>query len=41
MLLGMTQGEFGLVVFIFLLVYCAQFVPRVGEAVGAKLFGKR
>jgi hypothetical protein len=41
MLLGMTQGEFGLVVFIFLLVYSAQFAPRLGELLGAKLLGKR
>ncbi len=40
MWLGMTQGEAGLVVFVLVLVYAAQWVPKLGERVGA-LFSKR
>jgi Sec-independent protein translocase protein TatA len=41
MLLGMTHGELGLVVVIFVLVYVAQWVPKAGERVGAWLSRKR
>jgi hypothetical protein len=44
MLLGMTRGEFALVVFVFGLVYSAALVPRVGAFVGrhvAGLFARR
>jgi hypothetical protein len=41
MLLGMTRGEAGLVLFIFALVYCAQIVPRIGGFLGEKLAGSR
>ena len=37
---GMTYGELGLVVFIFLLVYVAQWVPKAGERLGAWLSRK-
>ena len=37
---GMTRGELGLVAFIFLLVWSAQILPRVGDAVGRLLFGR-
>jgi hypothetical protein len=37
MLLGMTRGEIGLVLFIFALVYFAQIVPKIGEFLGEKL----
>jgi hypothetical protein len=40
MWLGMTHGEAGLVVFVLVLVYAAQWVPRLGERV-ASLFAKR
>ena len=40
MLLGMTRGEIGLVIFIFGLIYSAQLVPRLGELVGELLAGK-
>jgi hypothetical protein len=39
MLLGMTRGELGLVVFVFLLVYSAALVPKVGAFLGRKLAG--
>jgi hypothetical protein len=41
MLFGMTEGEWGLVVFIFALVIVAAWVPRVGAFVGRKLSGPR
>ena len=41
MLLGMTHGELGLVLFVFVLVYAAQWVPVIGERVGTWLSGKR
>ena len=41
MILGMTHGELGLVLFIFALVYGAQVVPKVGERVGVWLSRKR
>jgi hypothetical protein len=41
MLLGMTHGELGLVLFVFVLVYSAQWVPVVGERVGAWFSSKR
>jgi len=37
MVLGMTHGELGLVIFIFALVYSAQIVPKIGARVGASL----
>ena len=40
MILGMTKGELGLTVFIFGLVYVANWVPRFGAWVGARLAGK-
>lgn len=39
MLLGMTRGEIGLVIFIFGLIYSAQLVPRLGEVLGELLAG--
>ncbi|MGO8999456.1 MAG: hypothetical protein ACLQVI_39530 [Polyangiaceae bacterium] len=41
MWLGMTHGEAGLVVFVFVLVYAAQLAPKLGERVGAWLSRKR
>ena len=41
MILGMTHGELGLVVFIFALVYGAQAVPKLAERAGAWLARKR
>lgn len=38
MVLGMTPGEISLTAFIFLLVYGAAFLPRLGEWI-AKLGG--
>ena len=40
MLLGMTHGELGLVLFVFVLIYVAQFAPKAGERVGAWLSRK-
>ena len=40
MVLGMTHGELGLVLFIFVLVYSAQIVPTIGARVGA-WFGRK
>ena len=40
MLLGMTRGEIGLLVFIFALVYFAQLVPRLGEFLGERVYAK-
>jgi hypothetical protein len=37
MLLGMTRGELGLVVFIFALVYSAQFLPKLASRLAAAL----
>jgi hypothetical protein len=39
MLLGMTAGELGLVVFVFVVVYIAALVPKVGAFIGRKLSG--
>lgn len=39
MWLGMNAGEWGLCAFIFILVYSAGFVGRVGEVLGEKLGG--
>jgi hypothetical protein len=36
-----TRGEFGLVVFVFVLIYAAQIVPRIGEQIGAWAGRKR
>ncbi len=41
MILGMTHGELGLVLFIFALVYGAQAVPKLAERVGVWLARKR
>jgi hypothetical protein len=41
MVLGMTHGELGLVLFIFALVYFAQFVPKLGSRAGAWLGRKK
>jgi hypothetical protein len=41
MWMGMTHGELGLVVFVFVLVYAAQLMPTAGERVGAWLSRKR
>jgi Sec-independent protein translocase protein TatA len=41
MILGMTHGELGLVAFIFVLVYGAQVVPKLGERMGAFFARKR
>jgi len=41
MLLGMTHGELGLVLFVLVLVYVAQWVPKAGERVGVWLSRKR
>ena len=41
MVLGMTHGEVGLVVFVFVLIYVAQWVPRAGDWAGALLSRKR
>jgi hypothetical protein len=41
MVLGMTHGELGLVLFIFALVYSAAWVPKLGAAVGRALAGKQ
>ncbi len=41
LIFGMTPGELGLVAFIFALVWSAQLLPRVGDAVGRSLFGKK
>jgi len=41
MLLGMTHGELELVVFVFALIYVAQWVPKAGDWVGALLSRKR
>lgn len=35
MILGMTRGELGLVVFLFVLIYAGVLVPRVGARLGA------
>ncbi len=40
MLLGMTHGELALVVFIFVLIYGAQWVSPAGEWVGARFSRK-
>jgi Sec-independent protein translocase protein TatA len=40
-ILGMTHGELGLVLFIFALVYGAQVLPKLGERVGTWLARKR
>ncbi len=40
MLLGMTRGEIGLVLFIFGLVYAAQLVPRLGAFLGEVAYAK-
>ncbi len=37
----MTRNEIGLVAFIFVLVYVAQYLPRWGELLGERLFGPR
>ncbi len=39
MLFGMTEGELGLVLFVFGLVYVAAFVPRAGAFIGRRLAG--
>ncbi len=40
MVLGMTHGELGLVLFVFCLVYFASVVPKLGAFVGRRLAGK-
>jgi hypothetical protein len=39
MVLGMTHGELGLVLFVFGLVFSAALVPRLGAFIGRKLAG--
>jgi Sec-independent protein translocase protein TatA len=41
MLLGMTHGELGLVLFVFAIVWVAGRVPRFGERVGGWLGARR
>jgi hypothetical protein len=41
MWLGMTHGEAGLVGFVLVLVYAAQWVPKLGERIGALFSQKR
>jgi hypothetical protein len=41
MLFGMTRGEIGLVVFVFVLVYGGVLVPRLGERLGVSLAGRK
>jgi hypothetical protein len=41
MLLGMTRGELGLVLFVFAFVWVAGRVPKIGERVGVWLSAKR
>ncbi len=41
MVLGMTHGELGLVLFIFGLVYAAHVVPKIGARVGDWLARKK
>jgi hypothetical protein len=41
MVLGMTHGELGLVLFIFGTVYFAQFVPKLGARAGQWLGRKK
>ena len=36
----MTNGELGLVVFIFAIVWFAQLVPKIGARVGERFGGK-
>jgi hypothetical protein len=40
MILGMTHGEFALVVFVFALVYCALLVQKLGAYLGRALAGR-
>jgi hypothetical protein len=40
MWLGMTRGEWALVVFLFALIFGAQYVPKLGGYIGEKL-GRR
>ena len=37
MFLGMTRGELGLVVFIFVVVYASRLLPRAGDWLGRLL----
>ena len=39
MIFGMTLGEIGLTVFIFLVVYCAGLLPRFADKVAALVSG--
>jgi hypothetical protein len=41
MILGMTRGEFGLVVFLFVLIYAGVLVPKAGARLGAYLAGRK
>ena len=41
MFLGMTSGELGLVAFIFVLVYAAQIVPKIGARLGERFARKK
>lgn len=36
----MTKGEIALVVFIFVLVYLAEYMPKAGARIGAWLDGR-
>jgi Sec-independent protein translocase protein TatA len=40
-MLGMTRGEMGLVLFVFLLVWSAGIVPRIGERLALWLGEKK
>lgn len=41
MIFGMTHGEIGLTVFIFVLVYAAGLLPRLADRLAALLAGPR
>jgi Sec-independent protein translocase protein TatA len=41
MLLGMTHGELGIVLFVFALVYGAQVAPKLGARAGEWLGRKK
>ena len=40
MVFGMTRGEIGLVLFIFLLVYAVRILPHIGDWLG-RLLGEK
>ena len=39
MIFGMTPGEIGLTIFIFVLVYCAGLLPRLADRLAALVAG--